>query len=205
MNFDKCIRHVTNTTIKIYIISITPESSSCPFAVSFFPSPLALRNHWSAFLSRSMVFSRIWPASDMVFWAAIFDFQLPDTHIPSLDLASLMRPISPVMQPRSRKVCGMGWHQGDEGQEASPGRGRAFVCTWSNKDKSVISHFDLFKNQNICPHHVHCGCFKSAKAKFLVLSRWKLLTFMGHLPFYNAIWFHSLNYPFKGTGIKNVK
>ena len=96
---------------------------------------------------------------------------LPDTHIPSLDLASLMRPISPVMQPRSRKVCGMGWHQGDEGQEASPGRGRAFVCTWSNKDKSVISHFDLFKNQNICPHHVHCGCFKSAKAKFLVLSR----------------------------------
>lgn len=151
MDFDKCIRHVANTTIKIHITSITPEKSSCPFAVSFFPSPLALRNHWSAFSSRSMGFSRIWPASDMVFWAAVFHFQLPDTHIPSLDLASLMRPISPAMQPRSRKVCGMGWHQGDEGQEASPGRGRAFVRTWSNKDKSVFSHSDLLKNQNICP------------------------------------------------------
>lgn len=111
MDFDKCIRHVTNTTIKIHITSITPERSSCPFAVSCFPSPLAPRNHWSAFLSHTMGFSRIWPASDMVFWAAVFHFQLPDTHIPSLDLASLMRPISPAMRPRSRKVCGMGWHR----------------------------------------------------------------------------------------------
>lgn len=57
--------------------------------------------------------------------------------------------------------------KGAEGQEESPGQGHSFMRMQLNEDKSIISHFDLFKNQSICLCHCHRDCFRPAKAKFL--------------------------------------
>lgn len=49
--------------------------------------------------------------------------------------------------------------KGAEGQEESPGQGHSFMRMQLNEDKSIISHFDLFKNQSICLCHCHRDCF----------------------------------------------
>ena len=102
------------------------------------------------------------PTTHVVFRAAVFHCPLPDAHIPWLGRASLMRPSFSVMQPGSRKVCRRGWHEGwweSRGRSRvsrvkSTGQGHSSVSVRFNKDRSAISHFHLFKNQNSCPSGV---------------------------------------------------